>query len=517
MGLGQDIEHRQAIEELLPLLEAMDRGAGIEPERARAVSMAERVLATLYNEKEQREPFKLDYTTFEQGKAVRRTLSVRLLEERHHVDGRIVLRLSNECANLLLNALTVNLEDAQVAAEAIIEWQLKRGRIQDARGSAQWALQHSIRLREHIERRLLDTRRDLHSVDWREEMRRMLDDALLHVRTRCTVEHSIVATAREQLEQLEPGSRQAYQLAEIMELIETCRQQHLMLERRLMEAPRIFFEEQERQIFTLRPPLLFPHPQNDLLAPLLSLPRAHVIQALDTIVGACFPASAPGIFSLARYLHYLLQPRREARVGSVPIPSRELIDTDYDQTRFTAEMIERAERYLAALAAPERLSELVLAVQNAGEPVAVLEVLVFLVMDYFDEQDSTEPEKLPVYVQKTDAQQFWLGLLLAMMSCSSRSKAERIINMLPDMQTLIDAGRLIQWALRPHARPATEEEYQYLVDRYRDQVLFRECVQAICRGLGVAVTAAGQRGVVLTPDDDSVFAMTAEDYRRWRY
>ena len=86
--------------------------------------------------------------------------------------------------------------------------------------------------------------------------------------------------------------------------------------------------------------------------------------------------------------------------------------------------------------------------------------------------------------------------------------------MLPDTQTLIDAGRLIQWALRPHARPATEEEYQDLVDRYRDQVLFRECVQAICRGLGIAVTAAGQRGVILTPDDDSVFAMTAEDYRR---
>jgi len=39
--------------------------------------------------------------------------------------------------------------------------------------------------------------------------------------------------------------------------------------------------------------------------------------------------------------------------------------------------------------------------------------------------------------------------------------------MLPDTQTLIDAGRLIQWALRPHARPATEEEYQHLIDRYR--------------------------------------------------
>jgi len=31
------------------------------------------------------------------------------------------------------------------------------------------------------------------------------------------------------------------------------------------------------------------------------------------------------------------------------------------------------------------------------------------VMDYFDEQDSPEPEKLPVYVLKTDTQQFWLS------------------------------------------------------------------------------------------------------------
>jgi len=176
-----------------------------------------------------------------------------------------------------------------------------------------------------------------------------------------------------------------------------------------MEAPRIFFEEQERQIFTLRPPLLFPHPQNDLLAPLLSLPRAHVVQTLDTIVSACFPARAPGMFSLARYLHYLLQPRREAQVDSVPIQPRELIDTDYDQTRFTAEMVERAEHYLAALEQPKRLSEVVLAAQDAGESVAVLAVLVFLVMDYFDEQDSPEPEKLPVTVLKTDTKQFWLS------------------------------------------------------------------------------------------------------------
>ena len=240
-------------------------------------------------------------------------------------------------------------------------------------------------------------------------MRSTLNDALLHVKTRCAVEHSIVATAREQHEQLELGSQQAYQLAEIIELIEICRQHHLLLERRLMEAPRIFFEEQERQMFTLRPPLLFPHPQNDLLAPLLRMPRMHVVQSLNTIISTCFPASAPSVFSLARYLHYLLQPRREAQIDSIPILPRELIDTDYDETHFTAEIVGRAEQYLADLEHPTRLSEVMLAAQDAGESGTVLAVLMFLVMDYFDEQDSQEPEKLPVTVLKIDTQQFRLS------------------------------------------------------------------------------------------------------------
>ncbi len=86
--------------------------------------------------------------------------------------------------------------------------------------------------------------------------------------------------------------------------------------------------------------------------------------------------------------------------------------------------------------------------------------------------------------------------------------------MLPETQTLVDAGRLIQWALQPRAHPATKAEYQQLLDRYRDQVLFRECVQAICTGLGIEISAVGPMGIVLTPTDDSIFAMNSSDYRR---
>lgn len=86
--------------------------------------------------------------------------------------------------------------------------------------------------------------------------------------------------------------------------------------------------------------------------------------------------------------------------------------------------------------------------------------------------------------------------------------------MLPETQMLIDAGCLIQWALQPRAHPATKAEYQQLLDRYRDHVPFRDCVQAICIGLGLEISAVGPMGIVLTPTDASIFAMTSSDYRR---
>jgi hypothetical protein len=112
-GLGQDIDEHQVVEELLPLLEAMDLATGMEPKRDRQAQMAERVLSALYNDDNGRRPFELTYTAFEQGRAVERVLPVRLLEERHHTNGRPILCLSN--------ALAFDIEDAQAAAEAIIQ------------------------------------------------------------------------------------------------------------------------------------------------------------------------------------------------------------------------------------------------------------------------------------------------------------------------------------------------------------------------------------------------------------
>ena len=75
-------------------------------------------------------------------------------------------------------------------------------------------------------------------------------------------------------------------------------------------------------------------------------------------------------------------------------------------------------------------------------------------------------------------------------------------------------SRTSTWALQPRVHPVTKLEYQQLLDRFRDQVPFRECVQAICAGLGIEISAVGPIGMVLTATDDSIFAMTSTDYRR---
>jgi hypothetical protein len=75
------------------------------------------------------------------------------------------------------------------------------------------------------------------------------------------------------------------------------------------------------------------------------------------------------------------------------------------------------------------------------------------------------------------------------------------------------AGRLIQWGLRPLARPAQEPEYRELVERYFDDGEFRTTMREVADGLGLHVLDVSEHGVVLAPQDESVFALRPADFR----
>jgi hypothetical protein len=75
------------------------------------------------------------------------------------------------------------------------------------------------------------------------------------------------------------------------------------------------------------------------------------------------------------------------------------------------------------------------------------------------------------------------------------------------------AGRLIQWGLRPLARPAQEAEYRELVEHYFDDSGFRATVRELADGLGLQLLDVSEHGVVLAPQDDSIFALKPADFR----
>lgn len=78
------------------------------------------------------------------------------------------------------------------------------------------------------------------------------------------------------------------------------------------------------------------------------------------------------------------------------------------------------------------------------------------------------------------------------------------------------AGRLIQWGLRPKAIPFNEPEYRELVDCYIDRPLFRALVQEVANGLGLVVLTVNDRGLFLGTQDHSVFALRPSDFRSGR-
>jgi len=76
-----------------------------------------------------------------------------------------------------------------------------------------------------------------------------------------------------------------------------------------------------------------------------------------------------------------------------------------------------------------------------------------------------------------------------------------------------NAARLVQWGLRPLARPVQEPEYRQLISAYHDDSSFRAAVHGVAEGLGLSVLDVSDHGIVLGADDDSAFALRPADFR----
>jgi hypothetical protein len=83
------------------------------------------------------------------------------------------------------------------------------------------------------------------------------------------------------------------------------------------------------------------------------------------------------------------------------------------------------------------------------------------------------------------------------------------------VSAVVDASRLVGFALRPKHRPARDETYANLARRYRDDDGFAELVRAVCLGLDLVVLDVDDRhGLIVASTEESVFAVRMTDYAR---
>lgn len=397
-GLDREVDRSRVEQALGPLLSQMDGAAGMAPDPSRHEAMVDRVLGGLRNDVNRRRPFEEIYTDFEEDlSAVRRKLEFRLMVDYFHPSGGTVLRLSNEAINLYLNALELDIEDAQAAAEAVVMSQLARGRFDEAVQSARNARWQSLRFADKVSAIIRETRRDVSRVDWREEVPKLLEEALIHLDTRLTVERNILTTADERLEVLEHGDATALKVVEVSRLIRDCRLRHVELHHQLMGARNVFLDEQARQSFSAVPLTLHPNLLADILDPVLRLGRRDAKAVTDDVFPFFFGGQAPSLLSLSDLVAWLLRPRRESPKMEVEVRETDLTAGGIDLARFHPADRARIEALMAGLEGPVALSALLERLRASGASPTAMELTTLTVLHAFAPDHE---EGLPLRVER---------------------------------------------------------------------------------------------------------------------
>lgn len=389
VGLEAEADREVAARILEPVLAAMDTAAGVPVSPQHHERMIDRLLSGLRNDGGARRPFREEYTSIDnEGHAQRHALEFRLLFDAFHPSGRTVLRPSAEACNLYLRLLDLDVEDAQAAAEAVVESQLARGRFDEAVHSARQARIQSVRFHDKILQILRDTRRDVERVDWKVEVPRTLNESLAHLERRVAVERGILGAADERLEILpdeDAGSRRA--VAQVADLTRDCLRRHAELHEQLIGARNVFLDTQARQAFVPKPSRPLPDLVDDVLEPLLRMPVVRADRLLDRGFPLFVGPRVPLLASLVGLVSWMLQPRRPQPRQEVPVEPVDATDLDAELRRYPPEVRAAATNILEAASGDVRLSNLLSKARITGASDAVLEVITLLVLQGFATED----------------------------------------------------------------------------------------------------------------------------------
>lgn len=305
---------------------------------------------------------------------VRRRFDFALLTEHEDADGAIYLRATNEAINVLVGGLNTDIESAQFAAEATLEHLIRKGLLDDAARPARDARIRSIQYMVWVQQVIEETRRDIRRAGWHDEVPGRLDAIRAHLSERIETEERLLAAmqeARDSAEKEEPR-RQA---AALVETIDDCFRRHQELHARLMEATRVFFEEQDRQVYGRASLLGAIDLTEEALIPLMRSPVG-TIGEITARFAERLLLFGPGPRSrsltprlqprLGALLYALLRPPPPRDLEGEPVEEPEWAEPTVDPLAFDSDAWAATDVLVDALEVPARLSRLLASALHAG-------------------------------------------------------------------------------------------------------------------------------------------------------
>lgn len=321
---------------------------------------AEWVLSWLCNARDGGRSRPVYYTDQAHGWQRRRVDVTLLREDRSPVDGRVVLRASTEAVNTVVVALDLDVADAQVAAEAILESQLRSGRLDRAAPSARQAQLASRQYAARVQEVLELTRRDVAVAGWGGDADDLLAEARDHLDQRRRVEASLHDTAQAVLDHLGDDQTVAREQAgEVLEAIRDCQQRHHELLSAIMPARQEFLDAQLRQQFADAGAVVDLSPTGDVLVPACAASADDSVAGTRPLVDRLTGQPLPRCYSVVGALDRLLAaPRPDPPTREHPTPSVDELTSVPAATLFTSAQQEATDAALRGVTAPASLSEL---------------------------------------------------------------------------------------------------------------------------------------------------------------
>lgn len=335
-----------------------------------------------------------------------------LLTEHVDEDGVFYLRATDPAISVLMGALDLDVESAQIASELRLNELVRRGLLAAAIQEAQRAKYRSIQYTNQLQRQIAHAQMNTTEAGSLQAVDKLVEHALTHVIDRYRAERAIIANVTQTRDDADDPTarRRANQL--IAEL-EQCEIRHQHLQKRLIRARTEFRVAHAEQLAAAPAPPSRVDLERQLLRPVLRAPLAAADKIAALVYRLALAPQPPPLVDPEQLVGALCAlPPASDELGSSIDPDDDLIDVP-DRRRFDDAAWDAVEEIIGAIDAPATLSGLLtrlsephgdgaVTVLDSADLNATSHLLVLQAMHGFDpalaehvrasEQPGSEPE-----------------------------------------------------------------------------------------------------------------------------